>query len=491
MSQSQQLENINEQLAKRYAKLSSSGMLPAPSQDNVTIIVAMTDRRWTKQCLKLLLAHSGPSVHIVVAPGTYDVSSDCDLRIEDKRVSCMPYIPGVDTVNKALSEVSTPLAALLDDNILVTPEWLTRLMWPFYDDDNVMIAAPMSPTEAPHGRLSVSFQSLRQLNDYAGERHRNLNGIWSPVPVLTGSCVMFRRTLLDRIGGRDDRLRGKSSRIADWCLRARQAGGRLALCEDVYVHAVHSLHDNVRFAEEWAPFCAKWQLTELDRHLQALGKIEAASFAPQPIISLQDRHFTPPLISVIVWLRRRMDWAGWSRLKEAQTYPAIQWILLIPACEAMDGFAWPEITAAGDIDAIIISQTKSAGWISALEAAGKLAKGECSVYCSAETLYSPHHIARMADSLFIASADIAVAVSPKEPESGDEVHLNLLERSSRSVTVPLDRLARRKGVEIGRFLDDSAPPTVQLSDPLFTVVCCTDEAVAGVGAELEGEEAGL
>jgi len=446
------------QLAGRFSQLSRLGMLPFPNREGVTIIVKITNPQWAAACLRLLLLHSEPSAQIIAVPERRDLPSLRHLFSEDDPIAFMPYEPGVDLAGKALSEAATPFAALLEDRVLVTPHWLSRLIWPFYDDDNVMIASPKSPAEALDGRQNVPCQSLEDLYRFVSDNQHKEYGTWHAVPVFTGPCLLFRTSLLNAIGGVDPLLRNRAAKTADWCLRARQIGGKLALCEDVYVHALHSLDSAGFSSREWDPFCAKWGLPEMDKNLSVLAARDFASLPLLPPSPLRKEHFSPPLVTAIVLLRDDAERERWIHFQENQTYVNVHWIFIRPGIDGFAGWGFPGEKSTWQADAILLHETGD--WIRGLEAALKLAKGEYVVYFSAGPNYPPDYMERMVDLLFrepsdiaaaaslCESSDIAAAASLCEQESGP------VRPSSQPPPFPLPCIAHRHAEDIGSFLVD-------------------------------------
>lgn len=448
-------EEMNlRRLAKRFSHLSSSGMIPFPDREGLTIIVKITNPQWAIVCLRLLLLHCDSLTQIVAVPGKYDLPSIHHLFTKDDPITFWQYESGVDLINKALSEVSTPFAALLEDRVLVTPQWLSRLIWPFYDDESVMIASPKSPTEALEGRLIVPCQSLQELWRYVADNNQKDHGIWRAAPVFTGSCLLFRKSLLDVIGEMDPQLRGQVSRIADWCLRARQKGYKLALCEDVYVHALHPLHSYDFSPKDWEPFCSKWGLREMDTNLNVLTELEVAASILLPSPPLRKENFSPPLITAIVLIHDDNELERWFHLKEEQTYVNVHWILIRNSI-GFEGLPFPKAKSAGHVDAIILLH-EVGRWKSGLEAALKLAKGEYIVYMSAEQDYARDYIERMVDLLFRESSDIVLTVNKLGNDGG------FMQPASETLPLPLHFTAHRHTDEIGSFLDDTKSSTLFL-----------------------------
>ncbi|KWX88652.1 hypothetical protein AMQ83_05425 [Paenibacillus riograndensis] len=218
----------NERLAGRYSYLEREGLLPLPVQDGITVVVEVRYAAWAGECLNLLQQHSGALISLM------GVAMDTDFPLKPLAealpgAAFIPYEPGKYGVNEALAYAGTSFVALLEDRVMVTPGWVGSLLWPFIDDPSVQVAAPRSSTEPGEARERLHFGTEQELSAYVTHTLGRRQGEWHEAPVLCGSCLVFTRELLQRIGGIDSTPVKRQLMVADWCLPARNRGVRLVL----------------------------------------------------------------------------------------------------------------------------------------------------------------------------------------------------------------------------------------------------------------------
>ena len=70
----------------------------------------------------------------------------------------------------------------------------------------------------------------------AGLHGKANHGRWFDADRLVGFCLLVKREVIDKIGPLDERFGIGCFEDDDWCLRAKQAGYRLLIAADAFVH---------------------------------------------------------------------------------------------------------------------------------------------------------------------------------------------------------------------------------------------------------------
>ncbi|MFH2077045.1 MAG: glycosyltransferase family 2 protein, partial [Pseudomonadota bacterium] len=123
---------------------------------------------------------------------------------------------------------------LLNNDVFVTPGWADRLTaWL----DEFSIVGPMTNYCAGAQMTTIGcYENLDELNEQAGEWAQENEGDAKDVNFIIGLCFAFRRSLFDEIGPFDETLWPCSGEEIDFCFRAREAGHKIGVARDIYVH---------------------------------------------------------------------------------------------------------------------------------------------------------------------------------------------------------------------------------------------------------------
>ena len=241
------------------------------------IVLACRPSGRTRHCVDNLLRHTRRPFELgFIARGSDNLTPEYLEEIRNRtgpeRVEVIYDV--ADQGNARVCNQAAPAktrgryVVFLDADSVVTPGWLDCLValslheWP-----HVGLVGPVTNAALGPQGVRVDFQELEKVNGFAAERRRTWSGQMSVVGQLGSFCVLARREILDRLSGLDEQFSLNLFAISDLCLRAREAGSRLLLAQDVYVHRTGG--DIGEFGQQdFELFKAKW------------GSVLATTFQP-------------------------------------------------------------------------------------------------------------------------------------------------------------------------------------------------------------------
>ena len=214
----------------------------------VDIVIPIHDARdLTLRCIESVLAHATGEYRLVLAD---DASKDPELiRFLDAVAAREPRavllrgernLGFVGTCNAAMEHARGRDVLLLNSDTVVTAGFLDRIRACVYELPDTGIACPLSNNATilsvprfcadnplPHGHTIDSFAELIAR---ASPRLR------TPIVTAVGFCMYVRADVVERIGFFDGASFGRGyGEENDYSLRARAAGFRIRLCDDLFV----------------------------------------------------------------------------------------------------------------------------------------------------------------------------------------------------------------------------------------------------------------
>ncbi len=221
---------------------------PPPSglERTSIIILACNEVEFTRLCLESVLKHTQGDYELILVD---NASTDDTPRLfEEMRTRPGPARVEVirnetnlgfaKGVNQGLAAARGEFLVLLNNDTVVTPDWLGGLIgWSLCDWPRVGLVGPMTNYTAHPQLIEPGYRELAGLDEFARERRRQFKGKALDVPRLTGFCLLVRRAVLERIGGKlDERFGLGFFEDDDLSFHARQAGFKLWAAQDVYIH---------------------------------------------------------------------------------------------------------------------------------------------------------------------------------------------------------------------------------------------------------------
>jgi GT2 family glycosyltransferase/tetratricopeptide (TPR) repeat protein len=238
------------------------------------LILCCDEVEYTRLCLESVWRHTQPPYELILVDnGSHDDTPALlaqvqrrpgPIRVEVLRnPSNLGFAKGC---NQALAQARGRYLVFLNNDTVVTAGWLERLLaWAQHDWPTVGLVGPLSNYATPPQQVAVPYTDGPGLDAFAAQRRQRYLGQAVQVPRLSGFCLLARRELLERIGGFDERYGIGFFEDDDLGWRAQDAGFRLLLALDVFVHHFGSrtfaglgLDTTAHLQANFELFHAKW-----------------------------------------------------------------------------------------------------------------------------------------------------------------------------------------------------------------------------------------
>ena len=208
------------------------------------IIVSYDNCQYLQLCLESLWAKTGyPRYRVIVVDNGSGPEVADYLRAEQQRQPRLTVQFNSANLGFArANNIGLSLAAdcqyvvLLNDDTIVTPGWLPRLLKHLDDDATLGMVGPLTNWASDAAKISPGYESIDRLDEFAAELGQAQAGRLDATPRLDMFCVAARREVIDQIGPLDESYGLGMFEDDDYALRLGQAGYRLGLAGDVYIH---------------------------------------------------------------------------------------------------------------------------------------------------------------------------------------------------------------------------------------------------------------
>jgi GT2 family glycosyltransferase len=216
---------------------------------------------YTRICVPSLLKHTpGPYelifLDIASLDGTAEflagVAAAAPVRVEVVRT--LTDVGIAAACNEAVARARGDFLVVLNNDTVVTPNWLRQLVGLAGLAPEIGLVGPMSNYAAPAqgiepvpyrvrtskpaggGLVTHPIVDTADMERFAQDWHEQHRGKWMEVDRLAGFCLLIKRQLLSVLGPMPAQPGLKLFDTDALCLKARQAGYTLACCRDVFIH---------------------------------------------------------------------------------------------------------------------------------------------------------------------------------------------------------------------------------------------------------------
>jgi GT2 family glycosyltransferase len=242
---------------------------PAENALTSIVVVSYDALAKTRKCVEALRAAADPrhpTELIFVDNGSRDGSAEWLAEQRDVTLIRNAANRGAPAArNQALARVRGEFVVVMDNDAIVSPGWLRRMLRHACADASSGCVGPVSD-RAAHGQ-QVPFDGATDLASLAAHAEawaRANEGRSRIQNLLTTFCLLMRREVLDAIGGFDERFSPWGFEDDDFTLRSALAGFRNRVALDVFVRHEHygdaaksARHDEL-LRRNWSLFADKW-----------------------------------------------------------------------------------------------------------------------------------------------------------------------------------------------------------------------------------------
>jgi GT2 family glycosyltransferase len=174
---------------------------------------------------------------IVVDNGSNDGTVDFCLKEKITFISISENRGSPFACNLGMRISSGDTLLLLNNDIVVSHNWLSNQLACLYSSEEIGIVGPYSNYASGKQMLPSSYDNIQQFHDEALKRNQPDSQLWQPIEKIVGSmCFLIKRKLFEKIGQLDEQFSQGHYEDDDYCYRARQAGYKLMLAGDVMIH---------------------------------------------------------------------------------------------------------------------------------------------------------------------------------------------------------------------------------------------------------------
>ncbi|ANE48778.1 hypothetical protein SY83_07205 [Paenibacillus swuensis] len=196
---------------------------------------------YLKECVNSIREYTPLPYEIIVVDNGSTDGTEAFLRsvaetgrVRYKRLGYNAGFAGA--VNQGLMMARGSTVLLLNNDTVVTRNWLGNMLQCLHSDPRIGIVGPVTNFISGDQLVEKKYRNLNEMQRYAAQNNQSDSSRWETAERVTGFCMLFRRDLLDRVGYLDEGYQFGNYEDDDYCLRVGMSGMRLVIARDTFIH---------------------------------------------------------------------------------------------------------------------------------------------------------------------------------------------------------------------------------------------------------------
>lgn len=232
------------------------------------IILTHNNLDYTKLCIESIRKYTRPGIYELIVVDNYSTDGTVEWLRAQKDIVTIANKENVGFpkgCNQGMEIASGDNILLLNNDTIVTENWLDNLIKALYSSEEIGAVGPVTNHCSYYQAISVTYRTIEEMHEFARVFNQSNESAWEERLKLVGFCLLIKREVVERVGKLDERFSPGNFEDDDFSLRILKAGYKLVLCKDTFIHHFGSVsfRDNVegfrslltrnerKFAEKW------------------------------------------------------------------------------------------------------------------------------------------------------------------------------------------------------------------------------------------------
>ncbi|QAA30587.1 glycosyltransferase [Clostridium manihotivorum] len=203
------------------------------------IILTYNNLEYTKKCLESIRKYTTEVDYelIVVDNSSNDGTKDWLKQNSDIKCIFNEVNLGFPIgCNQGILASTGDSILLLNNDVIVTPNWLSNLMIALWSSDEIGAVGAVTNSCSYYQTIEVDYKDYDELIEFSTKHNISDPSKWEQRIKLIGFCMLIKKEVVNYIGLLDERFTPGNYEDDDYSYRIMNKGYKLMLCKDTFIH---------------------------------------------------------------------------------------------------------------------------------------------------------------------------------------------------------------------------------------------------------------
>lgn len=223
------------------------------NRQGITSIIILTCNKfdYNKLCIESIRQYTEPNSYEIIVVDNHSTDGTVEWLQNQRDIKLILNKENVGFpagCNQGIKVACGDSILLLNNDTIVTPNWLANLRRCLFSSPDIGAVGAVTNSCSNFQSIPCDYSSIEEMQRFAKQINNSNPGLWEDRTRLIGFCMLIKSEVIAKIGLLDEEFSPGNYEDDDYSLRIRNAGYRLMLCRDTFIHHFGS----VSFGEQSA-----------------------------------------------------------------------------------------------------------------------------------------------------------------------------------------------------------------------------------------------
>lgn len=209
-----------------------------PSINTSIIILTYNKLEYTKSCIESIRQYTIPASYELIVVDNH--STDGTVEWLKKQEDICSIYNATNSgfpkgCNQGIANAKGINILLLNNDVIVTYNWLNNLLKTLYSSDDIGAVGPVTNNCPNSQSIPIPYHSITEMHSFASQYNSQQEHSEERLKLI-GFCLLIKKEVVDKIGLLDEIFSPGNYEDDDYSARIREAGYRILLCRDTFIH---------------------------------------------------------------------------------------------------------------------------------------------------------------------------------------------------------------------------------------------------------------